>query len=248
MTKRFKIWFHAGSSSDIREFSVSKPVFSFLLLLGLATAGVLGWGGYDYYQLKKQAIDNGRLRRAVALQLDEIQGQNKQIQKFASAIEELKTQVKTLSQLEERVRLIADIQKSNGSNGLIGIGGIPENSLDPELPLDARHNNLMREMNQQTRQTALAAKQQELDFNHLIKELEKKKSLLAATPSIRPVDGWITSKFGYRKSPFTGKRDFHSGLDIANRPGTKVIATADGKITYAARKIFIGKLVTIDHG
>ena len=216
--------------------------------LCLAAVAGASWVGYDYYQLKTKAFDNGRLRQTVAVQKDEIQSQHKQIQQFARNIEDLKTQFQTLSELEERVRLIADIQKTNGTNSLIGIGGIPENTLDQELPLDQRHNNLIREMGQQSRQVKMAASQQELDFNHLISQLEKKKNILAATPSIRPVDGWITSKFGYRKSPFTGKRDFHAGLDIANRPGTKIIATADGKVTYAARKIFIGNLVTLDHG
>ncbi|MCG8567444.1 MAG: M23 family metallopeptidase [Desulfobacterales bacterium] len=216
--------------------------------LCLAAVAGASWVGYDYFRLKKQSFDTGRLTRTVNIQKDEIEGQHKQIQRFSKTIESLKTQVKTLAQLEERVRLIADIKKTNGSTGLIGIGGIPENSLDQEMPLEARHNNLIREMNDQSQQINLAARQQELDFNHLIQQLEKKKNILAATPSIRPVDGWITSRFGYRKSPFTGKRDFHSGLDIANRPGTKIVATADGKVTYAARKIFIGKLVVLDHG
>ncbi|MCK5695337.1 MAG: M23 family metallopeptidase, partial [Desulfobacula sp.] len=58
----------------------------------------------------------------------------------------------------------------------------------------------------------------------------------------------ITSKFGYRTSPFTGRREFHSGLDISNKSGTKIIATANGRISYAARKMYIGNLVVIDHG
>jgi murein DD-endopeptidase MepM/ murein hydrolase activator NlpD len=103
-------------------------------------------------------------------------------------------------------------------------------------------------MHQQVNQTAFAAKQRTLSFEELIGKLEKKRNLLASTPSIRPVDGWITSSFGYRTSPFTGKKSFHAGLDISNKKGTEVISTANGKVSYAAPKAHFGNLIVIDHG
>lgn len=248
MSKRIKIWFHSGASSDIRELTIPKYLLLFLLLFGLGAGGAISWFGYDYYRLRNMAFDTRTMNQTILSQKSEIQSQRKQIQQFAKHIESLKTQVKTLGTLEDQVRLIADIKKSGGDSGLIGIGGIPGNNLDQDLPLDAKHNNLIREMHQQVGQTTLAAKEQILDFDQLILELEKKKNLLASTPSIRPVDGWITSKFGYRKSPFTGERSFHSGLDIANKNGTEVIATANGKVSYAARKSYFGNLIIIDHG
>lgn len=248
MKKRIKIWFHSGGSSDIREISLRKPVALFFAFLILGIVGGFSYLGYDYYQLKQIAFDNASLNRTIVSQTGEIQDQRRQVQTFAKEIEVLKEQVKNLARLEDQVRLIADIQKTGNSSGLIGIGGIPENDLDQELPLETRHNNLIREMHQQVDLTQTAATRKTLDFEDLISKLEKKKNLLAATPSIRPVDGWITSRFGYRKSPFTGKRSFHSGLDISNRPGTKIIATANGKVTYAARKMYFGNLVIIDHG
>ncbi|MEH0020795.1 MAG: M23 family metallopeptidase [Desulfobacter sp.] len=248
MKKRIKIWFHSGGSSDIREISLRKPVALFFAFLILGIVGGFSYLGYDYYQLKQIAFDNASLNRTIVSQTGEIQDQRRQVQTFAKEIEVLKEQVKNLARLEDQVRLIADIQKTGNSSGLIGIGGIPENDLDQELPLETRHNNLIREMHQQVDLTQTAATLKTLDFEDLISKLEKKKNLLAATPSIRPVDGWITSRFGYRKSPFTGKRSFHSGLDISNRPGTKIIATANGKVTYAARKMYFGNLVIIDHG
>jgi len=71
---------------------------------------------------------------------------------------------------------------------------------------------------------------------------------VAATPLIYPVKGVVTSDFGYRKSPFTGKREFHKGLDIAAPRRTAVLSTADGIVTYAYRKGSFGKTVIIDHG
>lgn len=248
MKKRIKIWFHSGATSDIKEFSIHKAVLGFIALIVISAIAGASFIGYDYLQLKKISFNTAILNQTLIDQKDEIKSQRSQIQSFAGKIEILKKQVDTLSIFEDKVRLIADIKQTSDSSGLIGIGGIPRDDLDQDIPLEQKHNNLMREMHQQVTQTNLAAKKQALDFEHLIKMLEQKRNLLASTPSIRPVDGWITSKFGYRTSPFTGRREFHAGLDISNKSGTKIIATANGRISYAARKMYIGNLVVIDHG
>lgn len=68
-------------------------------------------------------------------------------------------------------------------------------------------------------------------------------------PSIRPVDiGWISSRFGLREDPFTGKQSFHHGLDISLPLGTSVRVTGDGKVAYVQRQRGLGKVVKIDHG
>jgi len=72
---------------------------------------------------------------------------------------------------------------------------------------------------------------------------------LACTPSIRPIrGGWITSKFGYRISSFTGLKEFHNGLDIGAATGTLIYATADGIASHTAKERYIGKVVLINHG
>jgi murein DD-endopeptidase MepM/ murein hydrolase activator NlpD len=248
MKHRIKIWFHSESSSEIREITLHKLLVVFFVVLGMGTAGAVGWMGHDYYRLRNLSFNTDAQQRVIISQSGEIKSQRRQIQQFAKTIEDLKARVDDLDTLEDRVRLIADIKKPGNTGGFIGIGGIPENTLVRDLPLDEKHNSLVREMHRQVNQTALTVEQQFLDFDHLIKELEKKKNLLASTPSIKPVDGWITSGFGYRDSPFTGERVFHSGLDISNKPGTEIIATADGKISYAARKALLGNLINIDHG
>ena len=70
------------------------------------------------------------------------------------------------------------------------------------------------------------------------------------TPAeIRPVKGgWISSRFGRRKSPFTGRPEMHSGYDIAAHKGTKIVATAGGTVSYTGKKRLMGKIVVIDHG
>ena len=82
----------------------------------------------------------------------------------------------------------------------------------------------------------------------LWESLSERQNLLAATPSIKPVRGWFTSKFGYRISPFTSKPVMHAGLDVAAAPGSPIYATADGIVSFAGYDPGYGKLVTIDHG
>jgi murein DD-endopeptidase MepM/ murein hydrolase activator NlpD len=63
----------------------------------------------------------------------------------------------------------------------------------------------------------------------------------------KPVRGRLTSRFGYRRDPFTGKRSFHTGVDIANRVGTKVHAASDGKVIYTGAREGYGNTIIIQH-
>jgi murein DD-endopeptidase MepM/ murein hydrolase activator NlpD len=75
-----------------------------------------------------------------------------------------------------------------------------------------------------------------------------KESFLNSTPTILPADGWITSYFGQRMSPWAGRLKMHEGLDVGAPYGTPVYAPADGIITYSGEKAGFGKFVQIDHG
>jgi len=218
------------------------------VFLIFACAGIVSYFGYDYYLLKQTDRDHTILHETITDQKTELENQRRQIQVFAGEIQALKAQIAKLGQLENQVRLIADIDQAGQSSGLLGIGGVPETGLDREIPLDAHHNALIREMHDQVKQIRAVADKEKLDFNDLIGKLEKKKNMLAATPSIKPVSGIVTSPFGYRKSPFTGKRTFHSGLDISNRMGTKIVSTATGKVIFTGRKASYGNVVIVDHG
>lgn len=78
--------------------------------------------------------------------------------------------------------------------------------------------------------------------------VERREALAAATPSIWPVAGWLSSAYGNRRDPFTGGRDFHPGLDISADYGTPVHATADGVIRAAGWNGNYGNLLVLDHG
>ena len=79
-------------------------------------------------------------------------------------------------------------------------------------------------------------------------DVDKRAKLAAATPSIWPAHGWLSSRMGNRRDPITGGRDFHPGLDISADHGTPVYATADGNVTHAAREGAYGNLIIVDHG
>jgi murein DD-endopeptidase MepM/ murein hydrolase activator NlpD len=79
-------------------------------------------------------------------------------------------------------------------------------------------------------------------------DVDKRNQLAAATPSIWPTHGWLSSTMGNRADPLTGERDFHPGLDISADKGDPVYATADGKVTNASMAGNYGNLITLDHG
>jgi len=63
----------------------------------------------------------------------------------------------------------------------------------------------------------------------------------------KPVRGWITSRFGYRRDPFSGKHSFHTGIDIACRYGSPVYAAQDGVVLYAGYRIGYGRVIILQH-
>jgi murein DD-endopeptidase MepM/ murein hydrolase activator NlpD len=79
-------------------------------------------------------------------------------------------------------------------------------------------------------------------------DVNKRNQLAAATPSIWPTHGWLSSSMGNRADPFTGEKDFHPGLDISADKGDPVYATADGKVVNASAAGNYGNLVILDHG
>lgn len=68
-------------------------------------------------------------------------------------------------------------------------------------------------------------------------------------PTGRPViKGWMSSFYGERTDPFTGKRSFHKGVDFAGKIGSDIISVAAGVVTWAGDRYGFGKMVEIDHG
>jgi len=78
--------------------------------------------------------------------------------------------------------------------------------------------------------------------------VERRHALAAATPSIWPVAGWLTSSYGTRTDPFNDEKSFHPGLDISADYGAPVLATADASVVSAGYNGAYGNMVVLDHG
>ena len=100
---------------------------------------------------------------------------------------------------------------------------------------------LLKELEQETRL-------EELSQQELLLAMRDNRARLAMTPSIWPTEGFVTSKFGPRRSPFTGKTSFHKGLDIGAPTGTPIYAPARGTVASAGSERAYGLCVDLDHG
>ncbi|MGD8523652.1 MAG: M23 family metallopeptidase [Desulfobacterales bacterium] len=248
MRKKLSFVILSNTGAPAKQICASKASIRVFGVILLACLFVFGYGIYDYYNLKLATAELQLREATLSSQLNEIKNQRKQIQEFANEISALKDKLVALNGFEKKIRIIANIEKAADSDNIFGVGGSMPEDLDAQIPLKEKHNSLMREMHDQIQQLDLASTNQKGNFESLIKNLQDQQNLLAATPAIRPTRGWTTSKFGYRKSPFTGRREFHKGYDISAKEGTPILATADGVVTYAGRKGLLGKTIIIDHG
>jgi murein DD-endopeptidase MepM/ murein hydrolase activator NlpD len=114
--------------------------------------------------------------------------------------------------------------------------------------LEENNDELVNKINENLKEASGAVSKQNASFNEISTYLNKQRSILAATPSIWPIKGWITSGFGKRASPLTGEPGRHYGVDIANEVGSPIRATADGMVVYAGWETGYGRVVVIEHG
>ena len=71
----------------------------------------------------------------------------------------------------------------------------------------------------------------------------------AVSPAGRPIgEGWLSSYYGKRTDPFSGRQEMHKGMDFAGKLGSDVLSTAAGVVTWAGKRYGYGQLVEINHG
>lgn len=78
--------------------------------------------------------------------------------------------------------------------------------------------------------------------------IAEQKDIYRATPKGWPVPGYVSSRYGYRDHPKSGRRQLHTGVDISTPLGTEVLATADGVVTFSGKTRNSGNVVVIEHG
>jgi len=195
----------------------------------------------DYIQVKKKAFELSRLRQ-------ETQSQKSQIQFFSARIEDLEKQISKLKEFDKKIRIIANLERGQETAPFMGMGGPSPSDIRDKLKKEKDDAGLVQQMRTDIERLQSEAVSREDSLSELEKLLQVKKEMLTHTPSVWPVQGWVTSGFGYRTSPFTGLTQMHEGLDISNRVGTPVIAAANGIISDIGNDTAHGKVVVIFHG
>ena len=229
-------------TTRVRKYRVPRTMVRGLLVILAVVVLGLGYLITDYYGVKKMVAELDRLRL-------EARQQQQQLVTFAKSFDDLQGEMTRLRQFDLKLRVMADLDGVVYPEQIMGIGGEnpePFNPLEGELSF--QDQTIISSMNRSLDRLKTDVNIQERSFQELVEYLEDQKSLLASTPSIWPVKGWLTSTFGYRSSPFTGRREMHKGLDIATRSGTPIIAPADGLVVFAGREGGFGNMVILDHG
>ena len=234
------------ASSQIRRFHIAKPLLSALAV----TAGLIF---IVFLFLIYQAVGHtGHM-----LELRQLRTTSNEQANLLQKFEGLEKKMAKLRELDLRLRTVAGLEVKDAESSIVGVGGADTLSSSALLVAAIAHqtsptnpstgirtDNLGGEFDRVRREM----KDRNKSFQGLIESLETKRSLLASTPTIWPVKGWLTAGFGQRRSPFTGQRQMHEGVDIANTVGTPVIAPADGVVTYTGPLGGFGDVVSVDHG
>ncbi|MFY9542871.1 MAG: M23 family metallopeptidase [Dethiobacteria bacterium] len=230
--------------SEEATYSFRLPLFVGQLVVALLVIGMAAFFilAYTYRNALQDAEELRILRQANQAQQDEINafaGITQQLLEQMQQVEELAEQVATkvgcsLEQQEE--------DEDPESRGATSFG---------ETRVNLSRSNQDRVLDRVTYNLSVLQSlvPEKADTLEMLKgEVDEYTRRLAATPSIWPTRGRISSGFGMRRNPFGGGSQFHYGIDIAGTHGTPVYATANGQVSFAGYRGGFGNLVIISHG
>jgi murein DD-endopeptidase MepM/ murein hydrolase activator NlpD len=218
------------AKARFRRFQVPVRVAKWTMTLvavgGLTIGGML----IQFARMAKEVNDLRRLRAENSELLTKTRAYEENAGKLQAKVLQLQTMVTKLG-------VMAGLEHSLPEAGGAGVGGaVGSESQAPMLApraLAAIDDSL----------TSLTRRSAQLE------EFYKDQTMvLASTPSIWPVRGYLSAGFGNRIDPFTGQRDFHSGIDISTPIGTRIFAPADGVILSASLQGAYGNSIIVDHG
>jgi murein DD-endopeptidase MepM/ murein hydrolase activator NlpD len=237
----FNILIFGHKTSKTRHFRIHRKTFKIGLYLLAFTILFTTFFFCDYIQVRKRSFELNRLRQ-------ETQTQRSQIQFFSGRIEDLEKQLSKLKDFDRKIRIIANLEKGTEMAPFMGMGGPSPSDIREKLKGGKDENGLVQQMRSDIERLQSEAMSREESLSEIEKLLKNKKEMLAHTPSIWPVMGWVTSDFGFRTNPFTGLTQMHEGIDISNQIGTLVIASASGIVSDTGNDFSHGKFVLISHG
>jgi len=228
---------HSSAKKISLSGTLVKGVSIFIMALILFTM----YFSYDYIHIRRDQEELKRLKIRTVEQRRQIDGLLAKVEQFSTKMEELR-------QFDKKIRIMANFETRKDKEQLLGIGGpmTEEDRLNSKLAADDKA--LIAGIQRRVDGLMNDALSREQSFASLLAFLKEKKSLLAATPSLWPVMGWVTSEFGRRINPFGGDSEFHKGLDIATSTGKVIHSPADGIVTEVAVQSDVGQMIQIDHG
>lgn len=197
-------------------------------------------------------------RKELEAFLKKYSAQTIRLQRAEAKIQDVKDDLSRLRSEETKIRSwlgIGDQEpSSSGDQGDAvedapgGKGNLEDVTIGAVAPSD-RIPSLLLGMPVNRDDVKLEAVQLLADLRELSELAQERRKEWDAIPAISPVDGeyWISSSFGWRKSPFTGKREFHAGMDMAGQKGTPIVAAADGRVTKVVRDAAMGPSITVRH-
>ncbi len=163
------------------------------------------------------------------------------LNRYEKSIDELNAKIDVFESYRQKLNVMAGLKSQEVIEIEPGLGG-GENGQEVSLPESNHQINLNRLEDINKKADGI-----ENNLNTLTNFYESQMLELAATPSISPTKGYWASPFGWRDDPFTGKRTFHSGVDIATHNGNPVVATADGLVLSTQTDRIGGKTIKISH-
>lgn len=223
-------------------------------LLGLAVASLLGIpaaAGYlSYRHGIGEAALTGELVGKWRLVLEEQDHEIAQARRDAEAnleasalrLAQLQARIVRLDALGERLTTVANLEEGEFNFSQPPAMGGPEvpDEGGPYSPPD--YMQLLSQLGQD-----IENREQQLSVLEtlLINRKIQSDVFIAGRPVAK---GWMSSRFGHRNDPITGRRAWHNGVDFAGKDGAEVVTVAAGVVVYASARSGYGKMIEINHG
>ena len=228
--RHYTFFIASNASSGMRKLRVPSFALNVILLLAIVGGATLAAGVASYSRMLWKVARYNSLRR----EQDNLKQQYRQLQ---TTVKNTNQRLDSLQSLAGEVAMAYGITRFEQT--AFGLSDTPAES-------DAKFQQTVNELNYlQRNATAVMLSSSGVGFRLLP---PNRFANLAVVPSLWPVVGEITSRFGERLDPFRGEGAFHSGLDIASHYGDPVRATADGVVIEVGRHEGYGRLIVVDHG